>query len=99
MAADGVPERYLDGWARLQLQRPIGVDELRWRRATNDAALFPDRWGKLAESFGWLPGDLFDFRVKGRVGLVWLIRGDPVRSLGPESAILKSGKTFNWRRP
>ena len=60
LAMDSVPERYLNAWARFQLQCPAGMDELRWRQATDDVGRFLDQWGKLADSFGWTPGDLFD---------------------------------------
>jgi hypothetical protein len=88
MAADGAPERYLDGWARLQLQRPIGMDELRWRRAIDDAGLFLDRWGALADAFGWTLGDLMDVPCDGKPGgLVWFLEGEAVVSLGPDRAV------------
>ena len=45
LAADSVPTRYLDGWARLQCQRPFSIDSRVWRRAIDDAGLFLDAWG------------------------------------------------------
>ena len=60
LAKDSVPERYLDAWARFQFQCPGGVTEQTWRQAIDDAGRFLAQWGKLADSFGWSPGDLFD---------------------------------------
>jgi hypothetical protein len=59
MAAESAPERYLDAWATFQLQCPGGVTEQAWRQAIDDTGRFLNQWGKLADSFGWLPGDLF----------------------------------------
>jgi hypothetical protein len=53
----GVPEPYR---ARLQVQKPVHVTVEQWRQAIDDADRFLDQWGKLAASFGWTPGDLFD---------------------------------------
>jgi hypothetical protein len=86
MAIGSVPERYLDAWARLQCQRPIGIDEPRWRQAIEDAGLFLDGWGPLAALFDWSPGDLFDTPRDGRMGLVWWLRARNVTALGPEHA-------------
>lgn len=60
---DGVPQPYLDAWARLQVQRPEAVPDDEWRLAVIDAGLFLDRWGRLAVGFQWLPCDLFDVPV------------------------------------
>jgi hypothetical protein len=86
MAADSVPERYLDAWATFQLQCPGGVTEQAWRNAIDDAGRFLDQWGKLADSFGWTPGDLFDAPRDGAMGLVWWLKGRTVTALGPEHA-------------
>jgi hypothetical protein len=53
MAMESVPERYLDAWARFQLQCPDGVTEQAGRQAIDDTGRFLDKWGKLADSFGW----------------------------------------------
>ena len=37
---------------------------------------FLDQWGKLADSFGWSPGDLFDVPRDGRSGLAWWLQGE-----------------------
>jgi|GEM_PF-5615113 len=60
MAMGGVPEPYLDAWARLQVQKPVSVTNEDWRQAIDDAGKFLGQWGALADTFGWSPGDLFD---------------------------------------
>jgi hypothetical protein len=86
MTMCNVPERYLDSWARFQLQCPGGVTEQAWRQAIDDAGRFLDQWGKLADSFGWSPGDLFDLPRDGAMGLAWWLKGRTVSALGPEHA-------------
>jgi hypothetical protein len=86
MAMASVPERYADAWARFQSQCPSGVSEERWRQAIDDAGRFLNQWGKLADSFGWSPGDLFDVPRDGATGLVWWLKGRTVSTLGPEHA-------------
>jgi hypothetical protein len=96
MAMDSVPEADLDATARLQLERPAGMDEHRWRLAINDAGLFLDQWASLAIEFRWTVGDLFDVPRDGKLGgLVWFLNGDSVRSLGPEHAVTESGRVFD----
>jgi hypothetical protein len=80
------PERYRNAWARFQLRRPAGVTEQAWRQALNDAGRFLAQWGKLADTFGWSPGDLFDVPRDGAMGLVWWLKGRTVTALGPEHA-------------
>ena len=53
MAMGGVPEPYLDAWARLQYQKPMRVSDAEWRQAINDAGRFLDQWGSRAVEFGW----------------------------------------------
>jgi hypothetical protein len=86
MAAGGVPGPYLDTWARLQCQRPIGVGEAACLRAIDDAGRFVDQWASLAVEFGWKPGDLFDVPRDGAMGLVWWLKSRTVTALGPEHA-------------
>jgi hypothetical protein len=86
MAVGGVPDRFLDAWARLQCQRPEGVTEQTWRQAIDDTGRFLDQWGKVADSFGWTPGDLFDVPRDGAMGLVWWLKSRTVTALGPEHA-------------
>ena len=91
MAADSVPEAYLDAWARLQCQRPRVPDD-EWQLAINDAGGFLDAWGSIAAEFGWTSGELFDVpRGDGTSGLIWFLKGEPVRSLGPDHAVLGNG--------
>ena len=44
MAMGGVPEPYLDAWARLQVQKPFGVSDAGWRQAMKNPqkAKIPD---------------------------------------------------------
>ena len=99
MAMGGVPEPYLDGWARLQIQKPLTVSDAQWRLAINDAVLFLDEWGSMALEFQWTAADIFDVpRADGATGLVWFIKGEPVRSFGPEHAVLGNGTRVFDRR-
>jgi hypothetical protein len=59
MAIDGVPEPYLDAWARLQVQKPVRVSDAEWRQAIDDAGRFLAQWGSLALKFAWEAGELF----------------------------------------
>jgi hypothetical protein len=94
-----VPGPYRDGWARLQGQRPAGIPEIQRRQTVDAAGRFLDEWGSLAETFGWLPGDLFDVPHDGRAGgLAWFLMGERVRALGPEHAITLSGRVFDRRQ-
>jgi hypothetical protein len=81
-----VPERYLDAWAGFQLQCPGDVTGQAWRQAIVDAGRFLAQWGKLADSFGWSPGDLFDVPRDDAMGLAWWLKGRTVTALGPEHA-------------
>jgi hypothetical protein len=74
-AMDTVPKRYLAAWGQFQCQCPAGVTEQTWRQAIDDAGRFIAQWGKLADSFGWSPGDLFDVPRDGAMGLVWWLKG------------------------
>jgi hypothetical protein len=96
MAMDSVPEPYLDAWARLQCQRPIGVGEAAWGQAIDDGGKFLDAWGSLAVEFGWTAGDLFDVpRDDGPGGLAWFCAGETVRSIGPDGAFTTTGRVFD----
>ena len=96
MAADSVPEPYLDAWARLQVQKPMGVSEADWRLAIDAAGRFLDQWGSLAVEFGWTPGDLFDVTPDCHTGgLIWFLNGEDVRFLGPDHPVTKSGRVFD----
>ena len=92
IAMGSVPERFLDAWAHLQVQKPHQVSDDGWRQAIDDAGQFFDQWGSLAADFGRTPGDLFDVpRIDGTCGLVWFLKGTRVRGLGPEHAALGNG--------
>jgi hypothetical protein len=87
-----LPEPYLDAWARLQCQKPAHVTVEQWRQAVDDAGRFLDQWGSVAAEFQWPPGDLFDVPGgDGACGLVWFQKGEPLRALGPEHAVLGDG--------
>jgi hypothetical protein len=89
LAADCVPARYLDAWARLQCQKPASVSEAVWRLALDDGGRFLDAWGEDAVAKGWIPGDLFDVTA----GLVWQLAGAHVAALGPDHVWLADGRT------
>src|ERR1700730_18678784 len=40
MALASVPETYLDAWARLQCQKPMGASNEEWRQVIDDAGRF-----------------------------------------------------------
>jgi hypothetical protein len=80
LASDSVPEPYLDAWATFQVQCPGGMMEQTWRQAIDDAGRFLAQWGKLADSFGWTPGER-----DGAMGLAWWLTGRAVTALGPRS--------------
>jgi len=93
LAADGVPACYLDGWARLQCQRPFSMDLRVWRSAINDAGLFLDAWGADAAALQWRSDELFSAPREGRAGgLIWRLRGLRVENLGASFAILGDGR-------
>jgi hypothetical protein len=93
MAMRGVPEPYLDAFARLQCQKPVRVSDAVWRQAIADAGRFLDPWGSLAVEFQWAAGDLLDVpRKDGTCGLVWFLKGEQVYSFGPEHAVLWGGR-------
>jgi hypothetical protein len=60
MAMGSVPERYLDAWARLQVQKPVAVSDGEWRQASINGE---------AVQFGWTPGDLLDYPRDTAMGL------------------------------
>jgi hypothetical protein len=96
MAAGGVPEPYLDTWARLQCQRPFGASDQECRQAIDDAGRFLDQWGNRAVEFGWTAGDLFDVPRDGKPGgLVWFLGGESVQAIGPRRMVMQDGRVFN----
>jgi len=90
MAADSVPEVYLNAWARLNCSRPANVTEADWRRALDDGGRFLDAWGSMAAEWQWSVADIFD--VSG--GLIWKIAGRAVEAFGPEHARFDDGEVI-----
>jgi hypothetical protein len=95
--ASGVPERYVDAWARFQSQCPGGVTEQAWCQAVEDAGRFLAQWGKLADSFGWSPGDLSRRLPARRAKLEPQERG-PDDDLAEARTSLHVGNNANSRR-
>jgi len=94
-AMGAVPERYLDAWARLQLQCPAGIDEVLWQRAVDDAGLFLDQWGRTAARYGWTPGELFNVPAAGKQGgLIWFLGGERLRLLTERRVFTLLGRVF-----
>ena len=93
LAADRVPACYLDAWARLNHQEPLGVSENEWRLALDDGGRFLDAWGADAATMRWTAGELFDVPREGRPGgLVWQLKGKRVAALGEDQARLSDGR-------
>jgi hypothetical protein len=96
MAMGGVPEPYLDAWARLQIQKPMRVSDAEWRQAIDAAGRFLDQWGSRAVEFGWTAADLFDVPRDGKPGgLVWFLEGESVQAIGPRRMVTQDGRVFN----
>ena len=93
LAADRVPARYLDTWARLQCQLPSYAPVDTWQRAIEDGGRFLDLWGTDAAAMRWTAGELFDVPRDGRPGgLVWQLKGERVGTLGEDRARLTHGR-------
>jgi hypothetical protein len=93
LAADRVPARYLDTWARLQCQLPSYAPVDTWQRAIEDRGRFLDLWGTDAAAMRWTAGELFDVPRHGRPGgLVWQLKGERVGTLGEVRARLTHGR-------
>jgi hypothetical protein len=86
--ADSVPAVYRDAWARLNVERPWGVSEEKWRLALDDGGLFLDAFGSEAAYLGWTADEIFDLWI----GILWQPKGERVQALGPDDADLSS-----WR--
>lgn len=85
LCAGIVPAPYLDAWARLNHQKPMGVSEADWNRAVDDGGRFLDRWGREAAEWGWTAGELFDVPREGHAGgLIWRLAGRAAISYGPD---------------
>jgi hypothetical protein len=95
LAALSVQPCYLEGWARLQCQRPSYAIEEAWRQAIEDAGRFLDAWGADSETMQWTASELFDVPNEGRPGgLIWQIKGERVDALGEHCARLADGRTI-----
>ncbi len=89
LSAECVPELYLDGWARLNHQRPLTVTEATWHQALDDGGRFLDAFGELAAAWKWTPGD-------GKPGgLIWQIDGREVEALGSDFVRFNDGEIFD----
>jgi hypothetical protein len=99
MAAESVPERYLDAWATFQLQCPGGVTEQAWRQAIDDAGRFLNQWGKLADSFGWLPGDLIRCAARRRHGPCLVAHGQSCAGVGQPGRVTRREWINPYARP
>jgi hypothetical protein len=90
LAADCVPARYLDAWARLNHQKPARVTEAEWRLALDRGGRFLDVWGKRAAALGWSVDALFDAPRDGAAGgLIWRLDGADVIELRAHSVRTK----------
>jgi hypothetical protein len=99
MAMASVPKLYLDAWGRLQCQKPMRISDGDWRQAIDDGGRFLDQWGNLAAELQWTSGEIFDVPRDGRQGgLLWFLKGDTVRVLGPEHAVTISGRVYERKR-
>jgi hypothetical protein len=87
-----VPHAYADAWAVFQIRKPDHQTEAEWFRAIDDAGRFLDEWAALALDFGWQANDIFSCD-----GLAWFLASEPVRALGPDSAMTRSTRIFTRR--
>jgi hypothetical protein len=85
----GVPPLYVSAFAALQALRPVGLDDLHWLQAIDDAGRFLDAWGRQAEALGWPAASLFK-----EGGLVAALRGRPVIKLVEKEAVISGGEVF-----
>jgi hypothetical protein len=90
LASNRVPPLYLEAWARLNHQKPLGVSEAEWRLALDDGGRFLDAWGSEAAHMRWTPGELFDVTA----GLVWRLAGQHAEAIGADHVRLSDGRTI-----
>jgi hypothetical protein len=64
-------------------QAPAGISNEDWAMAVRDAAEFIATWGKLALQFGWSVNSIFGVPRTDGWGIIWLLKGRTVQSLGP----------------
>lgn len=89
----GIPPVYSHAFARLQIVRPPGLDDMRWGQMIDDAAVFLDVFGREAERLRWTSDNLF-----GPGGLLATLNGRAVASLSSRNAILIPDAAYT-RRP
>ena len=103
----GIPRDWVEGFARLDPNRPPGdVPAARWRGFVDDVGLFLDRWAAYASALGWGPHDLFGcdrdrpFARLDRSGLLWLVNGNCIVALSEHAAVIEGrGRVRQtWRR-
>jgi hypothetical protein len=96
----GVPALYASEFARLQAHPPAEVPRDRWHQFINDAGLFLDHWGRQAKALGWRSEELFGLDPHApmarydRMGLIWMLRGEPVINITATTAKLSGGLAF-----
>jgi hypothetical protein len=89
----GVSPAFALLFAVLQVARPASVDEGRRYQAINDAGLFLDEWGQMAERLGWSARDIMGPGYTP-VALAWALQGARVATLSATTAHLSDGRTF-----
>jgi hypothetical protein len=104
----GAPREWCEGFARLDLAKPLtGFDERRWRTLIDDGGRFLDRWGAEAARLGWSAEDVFGVHPIApgarydAAGLVLLIDGGEVTDIDTRSASIRtksSGATLVYLR-
>jgi hypothetical protein len=105
----GVPEAWVQGFARLDPNRPPkGFPATWWREVIRDGELFLARWARQAADLGWSELDVFGCHKTApsanyaAMGLTLLTRGGRVVALSAETAIIEqaSGSRLTFtRRP
>jgi hypothetical protein len=95
LAANRVPDCYLDAWARLNHQKPVATSDAQWSRALDDAGRFLDDWGAEAAAMQWSAGELVDIPREGQLGgIVWQLKGERVDALGADHVRLNDGRVI-----
>jgi hypothetical protein len=102
------PRAWAEALARLDTARPPGdVPAKRWRQFIDDCGQFLDEgWAARAVALGWSPLDLFGcdracpFARIDRAGLLWLLNGNRLAALGPDTAaiVAPSGARMTYHR-
>lgn len=112
----GAPYGWAEAFASLDRAQPVAGYSLgQWRQLIDDGGRFLDEWGAEAARLGWRAVDVFgivrslgtDLRPRDEVGqrsgLVPLITGGRVTSIGPDRATITmptgTASTYYLRRP